>query len=229
MPRNRSEQSSSAVITGDFIGSSKLAPKDWDGLHAVMKESSRQLRSSFPQIVPLEVDVFRGDSWQLLVLDPVKSLRLSLLYRATIRARIGRPDLDTRLAIGIGRIDAIPEARVSEGHGEAYVLSGEALDWLSRSKATNMRFAHRDKEIAEDLDVIFRLIDAIATRWTDRQALAVAGALRGMKQEEIAEELWEKKITQQAVAQHLARAGWDAVEKGIDYFEKVAKNKLAGL
>jgi hypothetical protein len=92
-----------------------------------------------------------------------------------------------------------------------------------------MCFAHDNDEIAETFDVIVRLVDAIATRWTDKQALAVSGALRGMKQEEIAEKLWEERITQQAVAQHLSRAGWEAVEKGINYFEQRQQNKLISL
>jgi hypothetical protein len=229
MSGKKIEQLQCAVITGDFIDSSKLAPKEWDRLHKVMKESSRLVRESFASIVPLDVDIFRGDSWQMLVLDPAKALRLSLLYRATIRAKMANPHLDTRMAIAVGNIDSIPDARVSEGHGEAYLLSGEALDWLNRSKAINMRFAHRDADTSDTFDVIVRLIDAIATRWTDKQALAISGALRGLKQEEIAEKLWEKRITQQAVAQHLSRAGWDAVEKGIEYFEKAHKNKQTSL
>lgn len=226
MPGKKIEQLQCAVITGDFIDSSKLAPGDWDRLHGIMKKSAQLLRESFEGVVPLDVDIFRGDSWQMLVLDPAQALRLSLFYRATIRAKMARLDLDTRMAIGIGKIDSIPVNRVSEGHGEAYLLSGEALDQLNKSKAANMCFVHRNDEIAENFDAIVRLIDAIATRWTDKQALAISGALRGMKQEEIAEKLWEKRITQQAVAQHLSRAGWDAVEKGIEYFEKTIKNKL---
>jgi hypothetical protein len=226
MSGKKIEQLACAVITGDFIGSSKLAPKDWDKLHVVMKQSSRLLRESFKETVPLEVDIFRGDSWQMLVLDPAKALRLSLFYRATIRAKMARPNLDTRMAIAVGNIDSIPQTRVSEGHGEAYLLSGEALDWLNKSKAANMCFAHKNDETAEMFDIIVRLIDAIATRWTDKQALAISGALRGMKQEEIAEKLWEKRVTQQAVAQHLSRAGWDAVEKGIEYFENRLIDKL---
>ena len=223
MSGKKTEKLQGAVVTGDFIDSSKLAPIDWDRLHTVMKDSSRLLRESFTEIVPLDVDIFRGDSWQLLVLDPAKALRLSLFYRATIRAKMESPNLDTRMAIAVGNIDSIPKTRVSEGHGEAYLLSGEALDWLNRSKGVNMCFAHKNDETAGTFDIIIRLIDAIATRWTDKQALAVSGALRGLKQEEIAEKLWEKRITQQAVAQHLSRAGWDALEKGIDFFEKKIK------
>jgi hypothetical protein len=209
-----------AIITGDLIKSSKLSPKDWEKLHAVMNESSRLLRESFRKIVPLDVDIFRGDSWQMLVLEPASALRLSLFYRATIRAKMAMRNLDTRMAIAVGKIDSIPKTRVSEGHGEAYKLSGEALDNLYGSKSGNMYFVHENNEHTLTLDIIVRLIDAIASRWTDKQALAISGALKGMKQEEIAEKLWEEKITQQAVAQHLSRAGWYALEKGIDFFEK---------
>ena len=208
-----------AVITGDIVHSSRLSPEDWEKLHAIMKESSRSLREFFKEVAPLDVDIFRGDSWQLLTLDPSKSLRISLFYRAIIRAKMGKPNIDTRMAIAVGGIDSIPETRVSEGHGEAYTLSGEALDRLTKSKAAKMCFVHENDELALTFDIIVRLIDAIATQWTDKQALAFSGALRGMKQEEIAEKLWEKRITQQAVAQHLSRAGWDAVEQGIVYFE----------
>lgn len=218
-----------AVITGDLINSSKLSPKDLDRLHRIMKESSRIMRNSFRDIVPLDVDIFRGDSWQMLVLDPSKALRLSLFYRAMIRAKLGMPNLDTRMAIAVGNIDSIPKSRVSEGHGEAYNLSGEALDRLNKSKAVNMSFTRQKKEIAEYFDIMFQLIDTIATRWTDKQALAISGALRGMKQDEIAEKLWKKRITQQAVAQHLSRAGWNAVDRGIKYFEKEYINKLISL
>lgn len=214
-----------AVITGDLINSSKLSPKEWEKLHAVMNEGSRLLRESFKEIVPLDVDIFRGDSWQMLVLEPAKALRISLFYRAMIRAKMEMRSLDTRMAIAIGKIDSIPKTRVSEGHGEAYKLSGEALDSLYRSKSGNLYFVHENDEHAATLDIIVRLIDAIATRWTDKQALAISGALKGMKQEDIADKLWEKKITQQAIAQHLSRAGWNALEKGIDFFEK--KLKLA--
>jgi hypothetical protein len=222
MPYKKISPLQCAVITGDLIGSSKLNPNDWDTLHIVMKEASRILRKSFVESVPLDIDIFRGDSWQMLVLDPTKALRLSLFYRTTIRAKAPVSNLDTRMAIAIASIDSVPKTRVSEGHGDAYLLSGEALDRLSRAKSANMCFVHENNKIADMFDVLVRLIDAIATRWTDKQALAVSGALRGMKQEEIAEKLWEKKITQQAVAQHLGRAGWDALEKGILYFEKNA-------
>ncbi len=208
-----------AVITGDIIDSSKLSTKNWERLHAALAESSGELRALFERDMPLNVDLFRGDSWQALVLDPAKALRLSLLFRTLLRAKMDIPSLDTRMAIGVGRIDLLPKSRVSQGHGEAFTLSGGALDELHEARWGNMCFTSADKEQSDKLDVIVRLIDAIASRWTTKQALAVSGALQGMRQEEIGAKVWRKKISQQAVAQHLKRADWYAVERGVLFFE----------
>ncbi len=215
----RTGTNQAAVITGDIINSSKLDPDEWEKLHSIMIETSRQLRASFKDIMPLDVDIFRGDSWQMLVLDPPRSLRISLLYRGLVRAKMELPHLDMRMAIAVGRVDFMPRNRVSQGHGEAFQLSGQALDSLHGARWGNMCFAGSDEGEAAPLDIIVRLIDAIAGRWTVKQALAVSGALKGMRQEEIAEKGWPRKITQQAVAQHLRRAGWYAVERGVVFFE----------
>ncbi len=217
--RSRSGPGPGAVITGDIINSSKLNSGEWEKLHSLLIETSRQLRASLKNIMPLDVDIFRGDSWQMLVLDPPKSLRIALLYRGLVRAKMELPGLDMRMAIAVGKIDSIPGSRVSHGRGEAFRLSGQALDSLHRAKWGNMSFVSGDEDEAATLDIIVRLIDAIAGRWTVKQALAVSGALKGLRQEEIAEKVWRRKITQQAVAQHLRRAGWYAVERGVIFFE----------
>lgn len=51
-----------AVITGDIVGSSGLSLPDRRRLVGVIGESSRQLRKIFGRSIPLDVDVFRGDS-----------------------------------------------------------------------------------------------------------------------------------------------------------------------
>ena len=117
-----------AILTGDIIGSSQLQEGDRKKLHQVMTDGSFYVRKYFGDSIPLDVDVFRGDSWQMLVSDPVKSLRIGLYYRAFIRARMQFNKIDTRLSIALGRIDFIPGERVSSGDGEAYRRSGEALE-----------------------------------------------------------------------------------------------------
>lgn len=212
-----------AIITGDIVASSLLSSNKRKILHKVMVDSSKVLQDEFKEAVPMGVDIFRGDSWQIILTKPAKALRLALFYRAMLRAKMESHGFDTRMAIALGRVDFIPGNRVSEGYGEAYRLSGKALE--SMPKASNMSFVFPGMELEKVLNVVIQLIDSISSRWSDRQALAVAGALRGWKQEKIAEKWWKKKVSQQAVAQHLSRAGWHPMEKGILFFEQCLREE----
>ena len=212
-----------AVITGDIVASSLLSSNKRKMLHKVMVDSSKVLQDEFKDAVPMGVDIFRGDSWQIILSKPAKALRLALFYRAILRAKMESHRFDTRMAIALGYVDFIPGNRASEGYGEAYQLSGKALE--SMPKARNMSFVFPGMELEEVLNVVIQLIDSISSRWSDRQALAVTGALRGWKQEKIAEKWWKKKVSQQAVAQHLSRAGWYPVEKGILFFEQCLREE----
>ena len=212
-----------AIITGDIVASSLLSSNKRKMLHKVMVDSSKVLQDEFKDAVPMGVDIFRGDSWQIILSKPAKALRLALFYRAILRAKMESHRFDTRMAIALGHVDFIPGNRVSEGYGEAYQLSGKALE--SMPKASNMSFVFPGMELEKVLNVVIQLIDSISSRWSDRQALAVTGALRGWKQKKIAEKWWKKKVTQQAVAQHLSRAGWYPVEKGILFFEQCLREE----
>jgi hypothetical protein len=206
-----------AVITGDIVNSSKLPSEQRQRLHRIMKEGSKALRKTFEESVPLDVDIFRGDSWQLLVADPPKSLRIGLFYRAYLRAWMETCRLDTRMAIAVGTIDFVPDDRVSRGDGQAYQYSGSGLEEMT--KASNLCFRFPERQIEESLDVLVHLLDVLAMNWSDKQALAITGALQGLKQEKIGS-LWKPPITQQSVNRHLQRAGWFAVEKAIGFFGK---------
>ncbi len=61
-----------AVITGDIVRSSALSPAERRRLLKVIDAGSRQLRRILTASVPLDIDVFRGDSWQMLVTDPAQ-------------------------------------------------------------------------------------------------------------------------------------------------------------
>jgi hypothetical protein len=207
-----------AVITGDIVGFSKLPTEQRQLLSHIMKKGSEALQKAFQGSVPLEADLFRGDSWQLLVSDAAIALRVSLFFRAYLRAAMmGTGKFDTRLAIGFGTVDFVPNDRVSKGDGQAYRHSGSALERMT--KASNMCFQSPGLAVEESLDVLMHLIDVLAMNWSDKQALAITGALQGLKQEQIGS-LWKPPITQQSVNRHLQRAGWFAIEKAIIFFEK---------
>jgi hypothetical protein len=211
-----------SVITGDVVGSSKLSTAERKRLLVVLNEASRAAQRSFGKEVPLPIDIFRGDSWQLVVTEPKEAIRIGLFLRAEFRATWGRGTSDTRLAIGIGTINFIPARRVSEGDGEAFRRSGSALEGMKND--VRMELSLPDKALEKNLNAIVYLIDTIAGRWTDKQARAVTGALRGLTQEEIAS-MWKPRITQQSVNRHLGRAGWKGIGLALDFIN-YSLNKL---
>lgn len=205
------------VLTGDIVGFSKLPVGQRRRINDILKEGCRKISRVFKGSVPLDVDVFRGDSWQLLVSDAAISLRAALYLRAHLRASHEALKIDTRIAIGVGAIDFLPGDRVSKGDGPAYRISGSGLE--SMNKAGRMCFGFKGSDVEGAMDVIVRLTDVLAMNWSGRQARALTGALQGLTQEKIGA-LWTPPITQQSVNRHLQRAGWFAIEEAVAYFEK---------
>jgi hypothetical protein len=217
---NIDPQKKYAILTGDVVHSSRLEHDHRKQLYALLQSCSRRLRQAFPDHVPLDVDIFRGDSWQLLVVDPVHALRVALYFRAALRAAMQTHQFDSRLAIGIGAVDFIPEQRLSGGDGEAFRLSGEGLETLKRHRMTLIWPGHPDQQL---LQAMVWLFDQLAIGWTDKQALAITGALQNWTQQDIAQ-LWnDHPISQQTVAQHLAQAGWGAMAPALRRFESAIR------
>jgi hypothetical protein len=206
------------VISGDIVGSTHLSRDTRSVLHDVMVRASAQVGVLVGDAMPLEVDIFGGDSWQMLITEPHRALHAGLLYRSYLLACVSpesRGPVDSRMAFAIGPIDSVPTERVSHGQGEAFELSGRALAEMGDRRMT---LAIADRTPLADWDVAFRLMDELAIGWTARQARAVSGALRGMRQEEIAG-LWNPPIKQPSVADHLRAASWDAFAYAIEAFE----------
>jgi len=209
------------VITGDIVHSSRLGLQHRKHLYEVMKTVATEVYEFFYGAIPLEPDIFSGDSWQILVSRPEKALDVALFYRAGIRAGMEPLRVDTRVSMGLGSIDFLPEERVSQGDGEAYRLSGRALAEIKGHHRMVFVFPERlDCTLLRAIKTIVFLSDTVAIRWTPRQCLAVKGAIRGLNQEEIAKSWPGGSISQQAVAQHLSRAGWYGLEKGLSFFRQ---------
>lgn len=209
-----------AVVTGDVIASRTLPKAKRQALHKAMREVSRAVRTAFTSAVPADVDIFRGDGWQMLLTEPALALRAALFYRAGLVARMESHRFDVRAAIGVGHVQFVPGTSVSEGDGEAFQASGKLLEAMARPTALRFGYPAVGPEQEESIDVVVQLVDRLAARWSDRQALAMTGALRGWKQAKIAKTCWKEPISQQAVAQHLDRASWSGIETALEYFER---------
>ena len=206
-----------AVLTGDIVGSSRLSAEDRRRLPEAMKKAGRDVKRAHANVVPVSVELFRGDGWQLIVTQPGKALAVALAYRAALRMHISGK-VDSRVAIGIGTLTFLPGNKISEGDGEALQRAGRGLAGMDRRVRLLINAA--DSTATAMLNALIWLIDAHAQSWTASQSQAIAGALCDWTQETIAKRWTPRAISQQAVAQHLDRAAWYAVEKGLLAFEE---------
>lgn len=207
------------VITGDIVGSSNLSPKEREDLLAEILRASDAVRKAFPKEVPLPLGVFRGDGWQVVVNTPRRALRVGVFIRAWLMSRAPEGQhLDTRMAVAIGPLSFVPAGNVLAGDGEAYRLSGRALDALKEPQRLALVWPESAGPLKGALDAFAPVLDAVIQRWTSRQARAVLGRLLGLTQEAIARD-WPEEVTRQAIAGHLDRSQWEAVESFLLWLE----------
>ncbi|KAF0094626.1 MAG: hypothetical protein E1N59_1630 [Puniceicoccaceae bacterium 5H] len=203
-----------AVLTGDLVQSSRLEAGLLDELIDWLKTLCRDFGELHPDALVGELDVFRGDSWQLCLQEPALALKAAVYMRAGLKAHPSRQNADTRIGLGLGPVDTLQTDRISESGGEAFVLSGAALDSLADEDLRLRLAAVQGMTQADWLDgIVLPLLDLQITSWTHPESVAVYGALRGWTQEETARHALAvkpdgKSPTRQSIADALKRVCW---------------------
>jgi hypothetical protein len=209
-----------AVLSGDIVGSSSLLDRTGSPTKTIIERIGERTIANFRDAVLPEIDVYRGDSWQMVSTDPARSLRVGLFFRALIKADRQIKPADTRLSLGFGRIDYLPEHGISAGDGEAFRLSGAGLDSCKKDRRMCLVFPEdQESVITKGLDQLIKLLDFQVQGWQPRQSEAVAGALLGFTQQKIAVEWVSEAVSQQTISQHLDSAGWNVIKSTLEYFE----------
>lgn len=208
-----------AVITGDIVNSRGM-PDKLDLLE-VLRVTFGLLRE-YGYIEEGDTDIYRGDSFQLVVRKPFMALRAAIILRAKFIAStpIGhKGHLDARLAIGFGDITFRAD-NVRQSTGTAFIHSGHGLDKMKSRE--RMRLVSGDKEIDEEFAVGLMLSEFIISRWSIESAeTAIAHFLYKESQTRMAKSRF--KISQPAVSKRFKAAGLDAINKLIQRYEKVVK------
>ncbi len=211
-----------AVLTGDLVKSSRLAPAESRKAIALLKKAASDFEKTFPGTIEGELDSFRHDSWQLLLKRPALAVRAAIFLRAALRMQPDLRKCDTRVAIGIGPVETISRRRVSDSRGAAFTRSGTALDATGNRCLAFASSGEREDECVAR--AVAPLLDSLISDWTATESRAVYGALRDWTQEESARQ-WpvargQKRPTRQAVAKALRRAHWNQVQSVLDWLEK---------
>lgn len=194
-----------AIITGDIIHSAKVDPKKWLArLKSVLHTIGRS---------PAAWQIYRGDSFQLMIKDPRDALSVAILIKAALRSV--RP-LDVRMAVGIGTINH-RAAKITESNGTAFVHSGEKFESLKVEKQ-NLALRSPWPDFDEEINILLRLGLIVMDNWTTPSAEMVRDALLipGISQEELGR---RAGIRQSAVSRRLKRACFDEINALIDRYK----------
>ncbi|MBA4375286.1 MAG: hypothetical protein C0401_03820 [Anaerolinea sp.] len=215
-----------AVLTGDIVGSTKLEADRRLFLYKTFPVLSALLKEKYPEEISYRISNFRGDGWQIIVNHPKKAFEISLFIRTFIRFTFRTEKLDTRIAIGIGPIQFIPDDNVSAGDGPAYTISGRLLESFT-SNCMGIGFtAARSELSAKSVESMVTLLDHIITSWGPGQCQAVFLALQSLTQAEIAGRWTPRPIKQSSVSKSLKTAGWEQVKLGISAFEDLVNSAI---
>lgn len=214
-----------AVLTGDIINSSILDQRERQRLFEAFPTLSTLLREHYPAEVSYNISNFRGDGWQLVVNHPRKTLEIGLFIRTYLRFAITQKKIDSRVAIGVGKVDFIPAGNVSAGYGSAYTLSGHLLESLAVHQRMVLGFSTTGQPLIQSTaSILVELMDAIITSWGSSQCQAVFWALQGLTQIQIAERWLPEPITQPSVSSNINHSAWPAIKNSLAFFEEMFNN-----
>lgn len=204
-----------AVLTCDIVDSSKLNVDDRLTLNNRVKSFVEELsEKNFTEYL-----VYRGDSLQGLLNDPSEALRHAIYLKAYIKAykladSKRSTEADIRISIGIGAIDYKGESLL-DSDGQAFHNSGRTLDTMKKKGRTIM-LTTPDQETNRKWDVILSLLEEVIEQWTISSAEIVWRLISGMDDKEIQIDF---DISQPAVSLRKKHAGWDAIQKVLDYYK----------
>jgi SatD family (SatD) len=198
-----------SVITGDIINSRKSRPELWLKL---LKSELNTFGKS-----PGYWEIYGGDTFQLLVDNPLKALTAAIRLKAVIK--LEKP-LDVRLAIGIGDI-TYKSRKVTECNGPAFIHSGEKFKTLKKEKQ-KLAVKSDWPDFDTTINICLKLGMIAMDKWSANSAEMVALSLSfpNDSQAELGKTL---KINQNAVSRRFSRAHFDELME----LNELYKNKLS--
>lgn len=206
-----------AVLTGDLIKSSSYETEKLLSIQVLFPNIIQKFQNTYPNSIIGTSDIFRGDSWQIALNKPELALRLAIFIMAYLKAH-EKPA--TRIAIGIGTAQYINELKISLSTGDAFTLSGHALDQMTSYFDLTGALNKEVGAMANWLPMCLHLCGSLIRTWTRRQSeiISVALMLEVPKHERIAEIL-NPSVRKQTVTDALQSANWRAILGAINVFE----------
>ncbi|MGD8932683.1 MAG: hypothetical protein PVI52_08935 [Chromatiales bacterium] len=207
----------SGVITGDIVGSCKIAENKnlIDALHEVLEILAQRFEA--------RGKVYRGDEFQVLLPVAGDSVLASILIRAAIisHSPSKKQMWDARVAIGIGEVTSHVN-KVTESGGEAFSLSGQGLDKIGKS-GDRLCILTNSSGVDRQLSLLTRLVDDIISHWSHYSAqVAYLSLLYNESQQALAKRLGRSQPT---IHTRLATAKMELVRAYNEYTSELLSSE----
>lgn len=173
-----------AVITADIVNSTKILDKDRKLLSEILDKIIQELQF----VGMLRCEMYRGDSFQVLVEDYQYAIKIAILIRlGLIKSNLlGKAKLDARMVIGIGDV-SYEDNKIILSDGEAFRLSGRAFDSLGKKR---ILLATNNIEVDRQLNLLLAFIDDILLHISISQSRCLyESLLLNLPQKDIAKKL----------------------------------------
>lgn len=205
-----------AVITADIVNSTRI---EESSRYLLIEEINKIIRD-LQKLSPLKCEMYRGDSFQVMVDDVKRCLEVAILIRLGLKRSnlLEHGKLDARMAIGIGDISYEHE-QVILSDGEAFRLSGRTFEKLNKKRlliSTNIN------DVDEPLNVMLAFIDELLDGLSCTQSKYLYDSLLyKMSQMELANVY---NTSQPNIAKHLKSAKENLFRLFFDFAEKTLKS-----
>lgn len=205
-----------AIITGDIVNSTKIEEAN----RYVLVDELDNIIQELQKLSPLKCEMYRGDSFQVMVDDVKCCLEIAVLIRLGLKKTnlLKNGKLDARMAIGVGDVSYEHE-QVILSDGEAFRLSGRTFEKLNKRRlliATNI------DDVDEPLNVMLAFIDDLVMNLSYAQSKYLYDSLLyNMSQMELANVY---NTSQPNVAKHLKSAKENLFRLFFEFAEKTLKS-----
>lgn len=197
-----------AVITGDIINSREGDAETW---LIILKNTLNQYGKE-----PRDWEIFRGDSFQLLI-TPEKAMLAAIHIKSAIKQLKSH---DARMAIGIGE-KKYSASKITQSNGSAFARSGDCFEGL---KKQTLAIKSNDEDLNQSLNTMLSLALLIANNWSSTVAEVIKTTIENYdkNQKKIAK-LLDK--SQSSISEALKRGGFEEIMNMNDFY----KNQISKL
>lgn len=228
----------SASISADIISYTSLCEEDKRNVEKEVKDLLAELTKIYKE-EGFFGRIIQGDYIECATNNSKSALRIALLLKTFIKSielqsSTGNKGIKyykehgIRLAVAVASLTTI-DSEKGIIDGEAIYMSGRAIKDLTTSNKkkiiikNTMFFCSNDMVKQKQFDTIFSLLDTIISRCSAKQCKVVFLRLLGYSENEVSEKLQKNQST---ISQHSTAAGWQSIEKSVNYFEKYIEHAV---